>query len=63
MEKSEIEKICNVYFSAGVMKIVQNNEVVSKLVKMRSTYKILVGKCKGKRPLGDISVYGWVILK
>jgi len=36
---------------------------VAHVGKRRGVYRVLVGKPEGKRPLGDLGVYGRIILK
>jgi hypothetical protein len=36
---------------------------VARLGEKRNTYRLLVGKPEGKRPLGRQNIGGWIILK
>ena len=36
---------------------------VARMGEERGVYRFLVGKPEGKRPLGDLGVYGWIMFE
>jgi hypothetical protein len=62
------EELRNLYCSPSVIRIIKSKRMrlaghVARMGEKRNTYRILVGKPEGKRPLGRPSVGGRIILE
>jgi hypothetical protein len=62
--KQRNEELHNVYFPSGTDRVIAYEGCERQSIsKMKSTYRILVGKSEGSRPLGRLSANDKIILK
>jgi hypothetical protein len=60
--KSHNEELHNCYSTSNAMWRIRWARHVTRMGKIRNTYKILVGKPKAIRPLGKLYIYGRIML-
>jgi len=61
------EKLNDLYSSPNIVRVIKSRRIrwagyAARMGEERGVYRVLVGKPKGKRPLGDLGVDGWIIL-
>jgi len=61
------EELNNLYSSPNIVRVIKSRRMrwagyVAHMGVERGVYRFLVGKPEGKRPLGGLGVYGWIIL-
>ena len=61
------EELNDLYSSPNIVRVIKWRRMrwagnVARMGEERGVYRVLVGKPKGKRPLGDLGVDVWIIL-
>jgi hypothetical protein len=68
MEKMHIDQLHNLYSSPNIVRVIKSRRMkwvghVACMGEWRGVYRVLVGRPEGKRPLGDLSIGGRIILR
>jgi hypothetical protein len=62
------EELNDLYCSPNIVRVIKSRRMrwaghVARMGEERGVYRVLVGKPEGKRPLGDLGVNWWIILR